>query len=533
MKKLSKRIESLNKIQSCINNFEKRLDIITKNSIFTLSIIGIIGLIIRFCYFPYGLPITHDGDLYFSYALDTSILGRFPDNYVFPNNGWPAFLSLFFSIMKFEHVLDYMNLQRVLTISISVLTLIPIYLLCKKFFGNLFSIFGASLFILDPRVIQNSLLGITEPLYILLLTTSLYLFLSSDRKIVHYGFWVAALASIIRNEGLLLLVPFSIVYFIRFRNDRMAIPKYFFVITIFVLILLPMAYLRIETTGHDGFTNITFSANYLKNTIEASNDAPNKLAYFIINGISGLVKFGAWSLIPQFIFFVPLGLVMLFKKLDFKKITLILASFVLLLPAFYVYSREIQEIRYLFQLYPIFCILSLFTVQKLDEKSKKPKSLTVVLLIGIILSSLMFLQYNAVDYEHERDALGIAYDVYNITDGINDYEPEFKYLNFVRYTKVENFPVLTTSSLLPKLNFIAKSDFGSIDEYIQYGKENGLTHLVLDGHNAIPPLLNDVFFNESNYPYTVKVYDSLEHGYNYHVKIFKIDYQLFEKLKTR
>ena len=40
---------------------------------------------------------------------------------------------------------------------------------------------------------------------------------------------------------------------------------------------------------------------------------------------------------------------------------------------------------------------------------------------------------------------------------------------------------------------------------------------------------NDVFFNEQNYPYLTKQYDSKVNGLNYHVKIFKIDYN---KIKT-
>lgn len=498
--------------------------------IFLLLGIGILSILIRLYYFPYGLPITHDGDLYFSYAIDTVVLGHFPDHYVFPNNGWPAFLALFFSMVRFEHALDYMTMQRVLSLSISVSTLIPLYLLCRRFFEPIYSIIGTAFFVLEPRIIQNSVLGITEPLYILLITISLYLFFSNDRNVVQYGFWVAGLSTIIRNEGLLLLIPFSVVYFVRFKNERMIIPKYLCVITIFVLILLPIAYLRLETTGYDGFTNVIGGADYYKSTIDESTDSTNTLFNFVINGITGLVKFLGWISIPQFIFFIPFGVIMLFKKIDYKKITLIITLFVLLLPAFYVYSREIQETRYLFQIYPIFCIISIFTIQKF-VKFTKPKTLLVLLLVGITLSSLGFLQYKAIDYEREREALEIAYKVYDVTDGVNYYDPEMMYLNFVRYDKVDHFPVLTTSPPLPKLNFIDKYDFASINEYIQYGKENGLTHLVLDGHHEIPPILNDIFFNERDYPYVTKIYDSLEHGYKYHVKIFKIDYQIFERLK--
>ena len=39
----------------------------------------------------------------------------------------------------------------------------------------------------------------------------------------------------------------------------------------------------------------------------------------------------------------------------------------------------------------------------------------------------------------------------------------------------------------------------------------------------------DVYNNEEKYQYLLKEYDSEEHGYNYHVKKFKINYEYFNK----
>ena len=201
-----------------------------------------------------------------------------------------------------------------------------------------------------------------------------------------------------------------------------------------------------------------------------------------------------------------------------------------MLPAFYVYSRGVEDVRYIFQIFPIISIFSIFTIQKIEKKFTNSKMLVIILLIGLVITTLGFLQYKAIDYEHEREALGIAYHIYDITGGfVNDYYPELQYLNFVKYSQVD-FPVLTTSPPLPSLTVITKYDFNSINEYIQYGKTVGLTYLVLDGKNARPSILNDIFYNEDKYPYLVKVFDSLEHDYKYHVKIFKIDYQIFQKI---
>jgi hypothetical protein len=59
-------------------------------------------------------------------------------------------------------------------------------------------------------------------------------------------------------------------------------------------------------------------------------------------------------------------------------------------------------------------------------------------------------------------------------------------------------------------------------------KEKGLTHIVIDDVSNRPPFLIDVFNNEEKYPYLVKVFDSKDHRYKHHVKIFKIDYEKFE-----
>ena len=55
-----------------------------------------------------------------------------------------------------------------------------------------------------------------------------------------------------------------------------------------------------------------------------------------------------------------------------------------------------------------------------------------------------------------------------------------------------------------------------------------MTHIITDGNNARPEILNDIFENENKYPFAIKEFDSLESGFNYHMKIFKIDYEKFD-----
>ena len=66
-------------------------------------------------------------------------------------------------------------------------------------------------------------------------------------------------------------------------------------------------------------------------------------------------------------------------------------------------------------------------------------------------------------------------------------------------------------------------------EFVDLSKDKGLTYLAVDGRDHQPEFLRDVFYHDEEYDYLTKIFDSKDHGMNYHVKIFKIDYN---KIKT-
>ena len=547
--------------------------ILIKNPVICLIIIGLVSIVISIYYLPYDLPITHDNEDYFWYAIDMSELGEFPQmfspyehdinpdvlpQYRFSNNGWPAFLSLFFSLANFENVQEYMELQRYLTITISIITIIPLYLLCRKFFDKYFSLLGVALFAFQPRLLEDSLLGGNIQLFVFLGTCALSLFLSKNTRMIYASFVIAGLFSIVRFEGLLILIPMTVGFFYRFRFSKTTIIRYLFVIGLFLLIILPMAYIRTETLGDDGLWHHLYAGpEYIVNnitsdvpsdispqeTMETYQASPGEKLFLLIQiGIQNLSKYFVISLIPTFSFLVPIGIFFLCRKVDYKKITIIITLVVFLMPAFYAYSRDVQDLRYFFVLFPIFSLVSIFTLRRIFIKSNESSKIFVMLFIGFLIFSTGFLVYFAPDLEHEREALSIGKIIKDTTKKVNSYYPEEQYLIYVKkYSDIEKFPVVSTAIPQPDTfiaslydpNFSVYQNAGSVEEYIKSAKEDGLTHLVTDGKNAFPKILNDVFYNEKNYRYLVKQFDSKEDGFKYHINVYKIDYEIFDAMSER
>ena len=550
-----------------INKFENS----TKKPIVFLVLIGLAGLLLRLVYFPYDVPLFNDSQGYFWYAIDMSILNQLPPGHSIVNNGWPSFLSIIFQLMDSNNFLDYHNMQRFVGVVFSVATIFPVYFLCSMYFKKSYSLLGATLFIFEPRLIGNSLLGVPESMYVFLMASLLFLFLSNDFKKIYLAFAIVALLAITRYEGLLMIIPTSIVFFIRFRKQKKDLIKYIICISIFILILVPMAYLRNDTMGQDGFvSHISAGPEYYQASIQENGSA---LADFLYLGSINLIKYLGWAQIPSFIIFVPLGIIFIFKRLDYKKITIILSILIMLIPAFYGYSREFQELKYLYVLYPIFCILACFTFKIFLEKFHRKNLIFCMIVGGIILSSMVYVEWKSMDREHYLEAYEILTELaqkeMKINKELGKYGVELGLLHWAPLIDVDEFPILKKEMPPMKVTMAYQGEAEStrgwneqlkqwnpdIDEleleksleyhnilidnlgdFFQVLKKQKMTHLILDEFNS-SVLINDelrlhlidIFNHENKYPFLVKEYDSKENGFNYHIKLFKIDYKMLEE----
>ena len=514
-----------------------------KKIISLISAIFIASLLMRLYYYDSSIPITNDSLNYFFYAMDIKITGHIPENYSLGNNGWPLFLSLFFSTFQFDNAQNYMQLQQIITILISSLTIIPVYLLCKRFFNPIYSLMGAAIIGFEPHLIQNSILGITDSLYIFLVASSFWLFLDSRQKIVYCSFGLVAIATIVRSEGVFLFFTISLMYFIINRKNRQELVRYVFPLAIFILILTPMIFYQTSIFGDDRmFARTAIGIEHLK--ADCSICGPDNISGipFILQGIENFPKYLGWSMIPILIFFVPIGIILVLKDLNAKTGILISSLVVMSLPAFYAYAVPLQDLRYLFFLYPIFCVVSLFTIRKLLDAIPQRKNLIILLiLIGVIVLSIFYLN-EKIDNIHQNESIEIAKILSHSKKTINDYSPESTFLeisdiafsmtDFRLYFFNERAAGESIRNSIEHNVIIKKiNGFNSINELIDLSKNTGITHLVVDLQENRNESLIEIYNNEEQFPFLKKIFDSNDYGFDYKMKVFEINYERFNEIK--
>lgn len=518
---------------SLIHKCEEKLGFFVNNPIIALVIIGLISFLIRLFIFESELPIRQDANAYFWYAMDMSILNYFPHS-VHANDGWPMTLSIIFSVFSYDNYLDYTIVQRVTTITISVLTIIPIYYFCKKFFQVSYCIVGVALFAFEPHLIQNSTLGLTEPLYIFLGISALSLFLTKNEKLIYCSFAIIAITTLVRSEGVILFSIMLILFFIFNNRDRKTIAKFFVSIAIFVIIFGSMTFIKADTSGGIEDTAAANIGNWAQNTVNVQGDGISVEGIF--KGVETLIKRLAQSMIPYFALFVPFGIILAFKDKNKNKFLILISLLIFLVASVRIYTI-VGDLRLIFILYPFLVIFSIYTIQYLIQKSEL-KKMILLLIIGSCLILSGYFLYSNLDSDYEKEANNFAKYMVNNVSVSNNFYPESGYV-YGNWAKSNlELPIISSSVKYsgPELLDYVKDSYdylevkaNSVEEYIVLSRDQGLSHLVVDGGEKRSSYFNDLYYNEEKYPYLVREFDSREHGYKqFKVKVFKINYDIFD-----
>ena len=483
-------------------------------------IIFLVGIGIRFFYFPNDLPLIIDGFDNFTYATAINYYGYLPLEWTPINNGWPIFLSFWFSIINLENTLEYMQLQKIISVIISSLITIPVYFLCKKYFDEKIALVGVALIAFDPRMILNSLLGITDPLFILLAISSLVLFLKYERKLMLISFILASCATIVRAEGLFLFFTLTILFFIKYKISKEILKTYIPCLVIFMLILIPIMDYRIEVAGYDGiFQRGAIGTSQIISMVNENQNGNSE----VVDGLLLFIKYLGWILIPNFLIFLPFGIILFFKNRKKETNFIIIFVIVCSIPILYAYLRQAQDTRYLYPLFPIFSLISLYAVKNYLTKFTRKDLILFLIITGILISSISFYEYKKIDYEKERELNEFAKSIPIVVGGLNYHPTVTQYIGPSEVK--EEWPFVFYDETR-KIKTIEINNYNNLDDFISYNK-NELTHLIIDTNSNLPDFLNEVYYNEGKFDYLNKIYDSNTMNYNFEIKIFEINFEKF------
>ena len=308
---------------------------------------------------------------------------------------------------------------------------------------------------------------------------------------------------------------------------RSIVLKCLTVLAIFIITLTPLAYLRTEATGQDGLLSHVLGGAKVTVTDGSILNQEN-VKFSLQSGLVSLAKYLGITAIPVLFILIPFGLYAFFKKKNYDVMALSVIAVFMLLPAIYAYGRDFQDARYVFVVLPIASVIALHSVEKITKITKRQNVVLAIIFVAIVILGIGYLNFKKIDYEHEREAIRLSLFLNDLDGAINEFDSESTYVETAAFHKT-SLPVL--SSTIDRGPKVIPFKEKSIEDGIKKEREKGLSYLVIDSLNTKPsrnPILNDVFYHEEKYTYLEKIFDSVDHGYKYHVKVFKIDYEKFE-----
>ncbi len=507
---------------------ESKLKKIYLSPYFSLGIIILIGLVLRIYFAPWNLP--SDSPDAFVYMNEAYYYSRGEFSYV-SRVLWPFFLSLFLTFFEFDNSEGYLTITRIVSICVSVATAPILFIIAKRFVKEKYAIIAAALFIIEANIIENSIFGITEPLFILLGLLSFYFAIHPNKKYLLIAFIFAGLSLDVRLNGIVLFILIICVFIIKhksFKNDKKII---LIGIGIFLLVISPIMFSNVNG-GELPFYQVGDIINQVASGEVATYDSLEESNSF--NIISSALKNELLHIfrisIPYLIIFFPFGLIVSLKNLNFQKKILFLTIIISLLVAIPQYTMS-NEYRNLFFITPFLSILGAIGLQKLTDNIEFRKYFLICLIGGLVLLSGYFLQDR---YDIDKEIVLEKYEV----GGKIATNFEGKIMGHLRLQIMQHMPGIITvgyaerNSQISLWNPVVTID--TIPKLMEYVTENKIDYIVMDDiyDKKHFPIFKQILHNQENFPYLEKVYDAHQDGYTkINVQVFKINYLLYDDKK--
>ena len=529
--------------------------------IIILSVIVVISLFLKLYLVDFSTPFTSDNLGYLLRAFG-HLNGNF-DQTIDKSLGWSLFIYPFYNIIDSENILDYSNLIRILSISISLLSVIVFFFIARKFFDVKYSLVATCMFGFEPHLNYYSVNGLSESLYILIILGSFFYAIQNRNRFIIPSLILAGSAWWLRINGLGVLILMTIIILISQKRNSKQIGLIIIGIFFAILVISPILIQRqiqYDDPMYSDFNNRIFIENY-DIFVSRNISTDNSLTQYIeTHGIAKffekfilLSSFNTLSILislsfPYLIFLLPFGILFSFRAFDQNK-KIVWANWIFILGnifLLFLILSNVPERRYLILIIPSLIIISTIPIQRLIEYglstfsfSNKEKTISLLIIISIILIlSIMFtiFQYEKPNYLLENEKMEIAqYIVTNLNGTVLDNNGfSFEYIPLVQVTKPHGdfksiYDFRDRKSLINPDFKTIDIYANSVEELLISGKEFNLKYIIVDANSGdFHKYTNEIYSNENLYPYLIKIYDSSNNGMKFvKTKIFEIDYEKF------
>ena len=372
--------------------------------IFYLILIIIISLGLKLYTVDFSIP-AHSDD--FGYILD-SIQYSEGDFFISQKKhpGWSLVLTPFMTIINSDNFLDYASAARILSIAISTITIVPMYILARRFFDEKYSLVASCLFAFEPHLNYNSGTALSEPLLILVLILSLNFILSDKTKYHYLAFIFTGLCWWVRLEAIYPAIAIILIYFIIHRAKSNSL-RNFFLCMIFLLIIISPLFIERYIQFDDPFyvwQSVTiFSENYAELLTTPENvgvvDFVEKhgilgLMHRLASGLTNLLNILIRISYPYLFILIPFGILFSLRPVE-QKLKNIKANWIMiitLISVLIIPFAIIDERRFLFPIFPFLIILSTIPIQRITNYglntfsfNERKKSIFLVATVSIVL----------------------------------------------------------------------------------------------------------------------------------------------------
>ena len=489
--------------------------------------------------------------------------------------GWPIFMSPFFNLVDSNNFLDYVNIARVLGLILSTITIIPMYILSRKFFDVKYSLCATGLFAFEPHLNYVAGQGMTEPLYILAIIISLYFMLHKNSNYSYLSFLTIGLLWWVRWQGIIMLLVASIIFFRNFKKTPKLLLKYFVCLAICLIVVSPMLLERYDQFGDPFYFSQSlrlFTGEY------ASILAENMLGFeysafdyiddhgfgkfvenFVFMGIYNLFSVLFKMSFPYLIIFLPFGIIFSLRSFDQEK-KYIQSNWILILITlvpFIFYFAILPEKRFIYHVYPFLIILAIIPLQRLIEYGlstfsydDRQKKIILVGIMGAVLISSCFytLRYDLPDPVLNDEKIlfadilsqkfeGKILDAGNTLQGltyVNITNPPGIFKNY-KLIQDQDSQYYTMGFNKKNINLIPVILYAkSLEDFIKVSYEYELKYISINKNgveDVFYPYLDEIYENEEKFPYLIKIFDTEQEGFEkLKAKVFEIDYKIYYEI---